>query len=399
MRRRTVPSRRSRYGLAVLALILAALLGGSQPAETYPIVDDEGPFIAAEAAWQATSETTLPGLQVAIDPVTFRETTLWGAALHTLASDEGFLQGVLAAFRPSAYETGDRGSSGGVARGQPAEGSGYTRAGVWLGGPRLLTYEIKAGDTLWSLAERYGTDVDTLLRINNLKSPHRLRLGQKIRILTVPGLVHRVRRGESVEKIAQTYKISPAAIIMANDIDDPDHIRVGQELILPGAVPPPPPKPTRQLKSRTAAANQARAQEKISREKREDVAARGGIPSFTWPVAGPISSYYGPRWGMVHEGIDIAVPTGTPVRAAAGGQVVYAGTYGSYGKLVILDHGNGITTRYGHNSRILVTVGERVERGDVIARSGNTGRSTGPHVHFEIRKDGRPLNPLGYLPQ
>lgn len=357
------------------------------------MVDGGEPPIASQQVLVVSSS----GGQGVTDPAVFRETTLWGAALRTVAAEDGFLQGILAVWQPLADVTGN-------------SQSGDSESGAWAGGPRLFTYEIQSGDTLWSLARRYGTDVDTLLRINNLTSPHRLHLGQKIRILTVPGLVHSVRRGETVEKIAQTYKISPAAIIMANNITDPNHIRVGQELILPGAVPPPP-KPAaaesgsakrRQESERAGAdsaeASSARKQADISRE-REEIAARGGIPTLIWPVEGPISSYYGPRWGTVHEGIDIAVPVGTPVRAAAGGTVVYTGAYGAYGLLVIIDHGNGITTRYGHNSRILVTVGERVERGDVIAKSGNTGRSTGPHVHFEVRKNGRPLNPLGYLPQ
>jgi murein DD-endopeptidase MepM/ murein hydrolase activator NlpD len=99
----------------------------------------------------------------------------------------------------------------------------------------------------------------------------------------------------------------------------------------------------------------------------------------------------------MHEGIDIAVPTGTPVAAAASGTVITAGWLGGYGNLVVIDHGNGLATAYGHNSGLAVGVGQSVAQGQVIAYSGSTGHSTGPHVHFEVRVNGSPVDPLGYL--
>ncbi|MGE5481867.1 MAG: peptidoglycan DD-metalloendopeptidase family protein [Bacteroidota bacterium] len=407
MRRRTARTGRARYGPTVLALFLAALLGGSQPGETYPMIDSESPTDPSDAGTDADTEVFFPAEDVATELAVLRETSLWGSAFRFQDFGQDFLQGILTAVRPLATgETTSDSQAVGAGVAQPAGKDHDANADLLTGGPHLFTYEVRTGDTLWTLAQRYGTDVDTLMRINGLKNAHRLKLGQEIRILTVPGLIHTVRRGESVEKIARLYKISPAAVIRANDLDDPDHVRVGQTLILPGAVPPPPPKPAAKQSSSSNAktsgnAGEASAAPKASasaRSEREAVAARGGIPFLIWPVEGPISSYYGPRWGSVHEGIDIAVPARTPVRAAAGGKVIYAGTYGSYGILVIIDHGNGVTTRYAHNSRVEVAAGEVVERGDVIAKSGNTGRSTGPHLHFEVRKQGRPLNPLGYLP-
>jgi murein DD-endopeptidase MepM/ murein hydrolase activator NlpD len=118
---------------------------------------------------------------------------------------------------------------------------------------------------------------------------------------------------------------------------------------------------------------------------------------FIWPVTGPLTSGFGWRWGRMHEGIDIAVPTGTPVAAAASGTVIYAGWMGGYGNLVAIDHGGGISTAYGHNSSVAVGVGQPVAQGQVIAYSGSTGHSTGPHVHFEVRVGGSPVDPLGYL--
>jgi murein DD-endopeptidase MepM/ murein hydrolase activator NlpD len=118
---------------------------------------------------------------------------------------------------------------------------------------------------------------------------------------------------------------------------------------------------------------------------------------FVWPVQGILTSYYGWRWGRMHEGIDIAVGSGTPVVASAAGTVIVAGWMGGYGNLVVVDHGNGIATAYGHNTSLAVGVGQSVAQGQVVAYSGNTGNSTGPHVHFEVRVNGGAVDPLGYL--
>jgi murein DD-endopeptidase MepM/ murein hydrolase activator NlpD len=118
---------------------------------------------------------------------------------------------------------------------------------------------------------------------------------------------------------------------------------------------------------------------------------------FVWPVNGVLSSGFGWRWGRMHEGIDIAAPSGSPVVAAASGTVIYAGWMGGYGNLVIIDHGGGLATAYGHNSALAVGTGQSVGQGQVISYCGSTGHSTGPHVHFEVRINGSPVDPLGYL--
>jgi murein DD-endopeptidase MepM/ murein hydrolase activator NlpD len=118
---------------------------------------------------------------------------------------------------------------------------------------------------------------------------------------------------------------------------------------------------------------------------------------FVWPVHGVVTSGYGWRWGRMHEGIDIAVGSGTPVVAAASGVVIVAGWLGGYGNLVVIDHGNGIATAYGHNTTVTVGPGQAVSQGQLIAYSGNTGNSTGPHVHFEVRVNGAAVDPFGYL--
>jgi murein DD-endopeptidase MepM/ murein hydrolase activator NlpD len=125
-----------------------------------------------------------------------------------------------------------------------------------------------------------------------------------------------------------------------------------------------------------------------------------GAPSaagFIWPVHGVLTSGFGYRWGRMHEGIDLAVSSGTPVVAAASGTVIVAGWMGGYGNLVVVDHGGGVSTAYGHNTMVTVGVGQHVAQGQLISYSGSTGHSTGPHVHFEVRINGSPVDPMGYL--
>jgi len=118
---------------------------------------------------------------------------------------------------------------------------------------------------------------------------------------------------------------------------------------------------------------------------------------LAWPVNAPITSPFGPRWGRMHEGIDLGAPSGTPIHAAAAGVVVYCGWMEGYGNLTVIDHGGGIATAYGHQSSIAVSCNEQVSEGQVIGYVGSTGHSTGPHLHFEVRVNGTPVDPLGYL--
>jgi murein DD-endopeptidase MepM/ murein hydrolase activator NlpD len=130
----------------------------------------------------------------------------------------------------------------------------------------------------------------------------------------------------------------------------------------------------------------------------KDPPPKKGTGYFNNPLpTGYVSSRYGPRWSGFHHGIDIASSTGTPIKAADGGEVIYAGWYGDYGYLVEIDHGGGFTTRYAHCSAIYVSAGEKVYQGKTIAAVGNTGYSTGPHVHFEVRKYGSTVNPAAYI--
>lgn len=119
--------------------------------------------------------------------------------------------------------------------------------------------------------------------------------------------------------------------------------------------------------------------------------------SFVRPTSGVVTSRFGARWGRTHTGIDIGAPTGTPIKAAAGGTVIFSGWKGTLGKLVVVSHGNGVQTYYAHCSSLLVSSGQKVSAGQLIAKMGNTGRSTGPHLHFEIRLNGYAINPQSYI--
>jgi murein DD-endopeptidase MepM/ murein hydrolase activator NlpD len=137
--------------------------------------------------------------------------------------------------------------------------------------------------------------------------------------------------------------------------------------------------------------------------------ARPGLPSegpldttpsshgLVWPVSAGITSPFGWRWGRMHEGVDLGASYGSPIHAAASGTVIWAGWLGGYGNLVVIDHGGGLSTAYGHQSHIAVSYGQHVEQGEVIGYVGSTGHSTGPHLHFEVRIDGSAVDPLGYL--
>ncbi len=146
------------------------------------------------------------------------------------------------------------------------------------------------------------------------------------------------------------------------------------------------------------------ASNEIGARIRAAQAGRTSGPSATpsaagliWPVSGPVTSPFGWRWGRMHQGIDIGVPEGTPIHAAAAGTVIYCGWEEGYGNFVVLDHGGNLATAYGHQSAIAVACGQQVAQGQVIGYAGCTGHCTGPHVHFEVRIDGNPVDPMGYL--
>jgi lipoprotein NlpD len=197
------------------------------------------------------------------------------------------------------------------------------------------------------------------------------------------GTVHIVEPGETVYHIAQEYGISVDRLMAANGIGDPRELRTGQRLIIPG--------------SYAGAGDEGSSPAMMGLGNPWEVtpAAR----QLAWPVpAGTVSSPFGIRHGVMHDGIDIAAPIGTPILAADEGTVIFAGRLRGYGNVVIIQHSANYATVYGHLERILAREGQTVTRGEEIALMGMTGRATGPNLHFEVRYGNRPQNPLAYLP-
>ncbi len=266
---------------------------------------------------------------------------------------------------------------------------------------------VQAGQTLWAIAQRHGVTVEALQAANGL-SKTLLDIGQRLMIpghaliaaaaapppapvpapaAAVPPSPDRqlslvVGDGETLWDLAQTYGVSVDAIVETNTLSNGNLIHPGQRLIIP----------------RRAAEGPTRIA--LSRQARSAVSLAS---VFVWPASGRVTSGFGfrrhPVFGTqeMHTGIDIGAPLGTPVVSARAGTVVTAGWEGGYGKLVVVDHGDGLTTGYSHLSQIAVQVGQILDPGDLIGRVGNTGISTGPHLLFEIRVHGRPLDPLKYL--
>jgi lipoprotein NlpD len=200
-----------------------------------------------------------------------------------------------------------------------------------------------------------------------------------------PGIVHQVRAGETLYRIAKAYGVSARELVHVNDLATPDRLEVGQRLFIPGGkqvlpvtiitpkdavpdVPTPPDLPR-------------------------------GVGVFVWPLAsGIVTSPFGPRGRGFHDGIDITARPGSAVHAACDGVVLYADVLRGYGNVVIVQHAGGYATVYAHNEENLVHAGDHVHQGDTIARLGRSGRTSEPSLHFEIRKDNIARNPIYFLP-
>jgi murein DD-endopeptidase MepM/ murein hydrolase activator NlpD len=185
---------------------------------------------------------------------------------------------------------------------------------------------------------------------------------------------HTVEPGETIYHLARLYRVSPASLMAVNGLSDPRQLAVGQMLVIPT--------------NRKTTGSVGFSPWLVPRADRQ----------FAWPVAGPVSSLFGIRNGVMHNGVDIVARIGTPVHAADDGTVIFAGRLHGYGNAIILQHSGGYATVYGHNERNLVRYGAQVVRGQVIADLGSSGRATGPNLHFEVRFQGQPKNPLAYLP-
>ncbi|PIT95114.1 hypothetical protein COT98_01200, partial [Candidatus Falkowbacteria bacterium CG10_big_fil_rev_8_21_14_0_10_39_9] len=252
-----------------------------------------------------------------------------------------------------------------------------------------VEYIVKAGDTVSSIAQNFGISVNTVLWANNLGAYSFIRQGDKLKILPISGIIHKVASGESLQKIADKYDVSKDKIVLANGLESDGRLTVGQMIIVPDG------KKIASVSATKTTNNSGVRLPTIIKNLVKPGSAPIQGTKMQWPTVGyRITQYYSWR----HTGLDIANKIGTPLYAAEDGVVEKAGwNNGGYGNMILVNHGNGVKTRYAHASKLFVKVGDKVSRGEAIAAMGSTGRSTGPHIHFEVIINGRLLNPLNYI--
>lgn len=240
---------------------------------------------------------------------------------------------------------------------------------VFFGSYYVLNYYIQPGDTLYLLSKEFNVSPSIILDWNDV-DPYNLKVGQVIKIPQPSGIIYEVQQGDTLYGISLHFFTTVDAIKEANNLKN-DFIYVGQKIFVPIDY--------------------------------VGIAFNVYDSSFIWPVYGRISSTYGWRVHPIynrrsfHTGVDIAAPKGTPIFSATSGIVKYAGEYGGYGLAVIVDYGK-YEIVYGHMSKVCVYKGQSVKKGELLGRVGSTGVSTGPHLHFEVRINGRHTNPMAYLP-
>ncbi len=234
---------------------------------------------------------------------------------------------------------------------------------------KFYFYQIQKGDSLYTLSKKLGVSMDTIISLNKITDAHSLSEGNDILVPSLDGIIYTVKKDDTLEKIASNFKISVDDIRDANELEE-EEIYEGRILFLPNA--------------------------KLPESERMKVLDY----YFLKPLRGKYTSGFGirrdPFTGLkgYHTGIDIAQPVGAPVRASKDGVVKFAGWSGGYGLCVFIKHQFGYETVYGHLSSVNVKEGQKIKAGQLIGKVGNTGRSTGSHLHFEVRKFGKPLNPL-----
>lgn len=280
------------------------------------------------------------------------------------------------------------------------------------------SYLVRPGDTLRGIADRTGAGLEAIAQANGIVSPYVVRSGQRLRI--PGGRFHLVRPGQSGIAIARAYGVPWRRIIAENTLAEPYVLRAGQRILIPGEQGTPASRAAERAAAFTLdideiltggepalASNQAPARPVATPRRVLPTSAVVAPPArlagggFAWPVDGRVVKRFGPgASGERNDGIKIAVPLRTPIRAAADGVVAYAGDgIAALGGLVMVKHGGGWTSIYGHAARLQVQRGQAVKRGDIIALSGDTGFADRPELHFELRRGRTPVDPQSQLPR
>jgi murein DD-endopeptidase MepM/ murein hydrolase activator NlpD len=253
-------------------------------------------------------------------------------------------------------------------------------------GNNITKYAVKAGETISSIAKKFNISVDTILWKNNLQPKSTIKPGMVLEILPISGVTYKVVWGDTLGGIASKYGVEGSKILEINGLLDPSSLRSGQTLIIPGG------KQASYYKPKTYAS----AAPVASVTKLFTAGKVTGTGNMLWPTTARVVTQY---FSLRHKGLDIGLPKGQPIYAADSGTVITSqcGWNGGYGCYIKIDHGNGILTLYGHASRLDVKSGDEVVRGQTIGLVGSTGKSTGPHIHLEVRVNGVCVNPLGYI--
>lgn len=258
-------------------------------------------------------------------------------------------------------------------------------------------HTVADGESFWAISTAYGISVDELIKANPKVTPERIKAGDKISLVVAKPLITLC----TVETVNYTEEI-PYTVVYKDDAK----LYKGQAKVTVKGNAGEKNVVAKLVKENGVAVKRLVISEKIVSNPKEQVVAKGTkkAPSTaaTGKLAKPFSrgtysSGFGRRWGRMHEGVDWSMPVGSPVYAADGGTVVSASYDGAYGYSILINHGNGLKTRYAHNSKLLVKPGDKVFKGQKIASSGNSGRSTGPHLHFEVIKNGSVVNPMKYI--
>ncbi len=281
---------------------------------------------------------------------------------------------------------------------------------------------VRKGDTVYALGRRYNVEPQSIIAANNLRAPYHLTIGQRVRVpgatpvaqsqpapvaaktaaktTPVRQATYRVQKGDTLYAISRQTGVSVSKLAQANGLQSPYTIEPGQVIRTPGAATAPLPRMTEKAPTRTAKLETPKAQDPADLTRKVSFTPPTASDAlFAWPVRGAVISQYGVgEMGRRNDGINIAAPAGTPVRAAAAGEVVYRGSeLDGFGNLLLVKHTDGFVTAYAHNDAMLVDKGDVVRKGQVIAKVGQSGSVTTPQLHFEIRQKLKSVDPLALL--